>query len=50
MICHGFVHHPDTIKGKLTMIDLNWLTDRSANWEVNVAGKLVRSVEQIIFK
>ncbi len=42
MVCLGFVQHPDTIKGTPTVIETSWLTDKSATWEVNVAGRMVR--------
>ena len=41
MICLGFVQHPDTIRGKPTVLDHRWLSDRSALWTVNIAGRQV---------
>jgi hypothetical protein len=43
MVCMAFVHHPDSIKGSPTVIDQRWLSDRSAKWTINIAGKMVRS-------
>ena len=41
MVCLAFVQHPDTIKGSPTTIDQRWLSDRSAKWTINIAGKMV---------
>jgi len=41
MVCLGFVQHPDTINGKPTVLDVNWLTDKQAKWEINVAGRMI---------
>jgi hypothetical protein len=41
MVCMAFVQHPDTIKGSPTTIDQRWLSDRSAKWTINIAGKMV---------
>lgn len=40
MVCLAFVQHPDTIKGTPTTIDQRWLSDRSAKWTINIAGKM----------
>ena len=41
MICLGFVQHPDTIKGHPTVLDHRWLTDKTAVWTVDIAGRQV---------
>ena len=46
MVCMAFVQHPDTIRGMPTSIDQRWLSDRSAKWTINIAGKMVSSLER----
>ena len=41
MCCLGFVQHPDTIKGRPTIVDNAWLTDKKAEWAINVGGEMV---------
>ena len=41
MVCMAFVQHPDTIRGIQTSIDQRWLSDRTAKWTINIAGKMV---------
>ena len=48
MICLGFVQHPESITGKERTIDNTWLLDRSAEWEINIAGRMVRFILQTL--
>ena len=47
MVCLGFVHHPDSIKGQPRLIENAWLLDRKAEWSINVAGTMVRFAENV---
>ena len=49
MICLGFVQHPESITGTARTIDNAWLLDRSAEWEINIAGRMVRLNFQMYF-
>jgi hypothetical protein len=41
MVCLGFIQHPDTIAGNPKFLSNHWLMDKSAQWSVNVAGRMV---------
>lgn len=41
MVCLGFVQHPDTIRGDPQYVEHKWLTDKTAKWKVNIAGRMV---------
>lgn len=41
MIALGFVQHPSTLAGARTPVDHHWVTDKSAHWTIDIAGKQV---------
>jgi len=40
MVALGFVQHPDTIAGGKMPVESSWITDKSASWSMDIAGKM----------
>ena len=41
MIALGFIQHPSTLAGARTPVDSHWVSDKTAQWTIDIAGKQV---------